>query len=91
MTDQQRLAQLIESQHPCIAMVTADEPHALSVVRMIAMELGCELRLWAISQGWHDGLSATREPVGRLRSLRGAQHIPADLGRRWRLARVPRA
>jgi 1,2-phenylacetyl-CoA epoxidase PaaB subunit len=76
MTDQQRLDHLISARHPCIAITTYEEEHALQLVRHAATERGWDLWLWSVTRGVRDGLIAnaptvadTEHPAGALTYL----------------------
>ena len=63
MTDQERLAQMIQARHPLIVTATQEEPYALGLVRDAALELGKELFLWTFTRGLADGLMADAVPI----------------------------
>ncbi len=76
-TDRQRLVQLLRARHACIALVTAEEDHALNAVVGAALDVGRPVLVWSMVRGLCDGTfaddqhpqSETLLPAGALRSF----------------------
>jgi SpoVK/Ycf46/Vps4 family AAA+-type ATPase len=82
LTDRQRLVQLLRARHACIALVTAEEDHALNAVVGAALDVGRPVLVWSMVRGLCDGtfaddnhpLPETLLPAAALRSFaRGGQ------------------
>lgn len=80
--DGERFRALVEAGHPCVAVVTQEEAHALDLVRAAAMDTGRNLLLWSATRGVHGGLfegagvvEKTEHPAAAL--FHFAQRVPA--------------
>ncbi len=56
MNDYEEFAQLIESGHSCISIVTFEEHYALEIVRRTAEKLKRDMWVWSVAEGVRDGL-----------------------------------
>ncbi|CAN5627531.1 AAA family ATPase [soil metagenome] len=56
MHDHDQLRELLTARHPCVAITTLEESHALSIVREVAMDAGMNVRLWSVTTGLRDGM-----------------------------------
>lgn len=63
MTDSERFQRILAARHPCVAILTFEEPHALSIVRQVALDKGVDLWLWSICDGLRDGLIEDAKPM----------------------------
>ncbi|MCA9309911.1 MAG: AAA family ATPase [Phycisphaerales bacterium] len=63
MDNQGRIEQLLESQHPCIAVVSDEEPYALDLVRQATMGGARKFMVWSVVDGLRDGLLEDAETL----------------------------
>src|SRR3954468_13353461 len=56
MDDRKRFANLLRARHPCIAIVTSDEGHALNVVVGAAVDCARQVLSWSTMRGICSGL-----------------------------------
>lgn len=63
MTDQERLEQLLQAHHACIAIVTHEEDYALGLVREASFNQVRELMLWSMNGGLRNGLTSSLPEV----------------------------
>jgi len=94
MTDRERLDQLITARHPCVAILTPEESHALDVVREAALERSLDLSIWSITTGLHGGIidppqtiPDTENPAAALFHLAANQRTRAPGGLSFSTAR----
>lgn len=85
MTDQDRLKQLIDARHGCIAIATHEEGYVLGLLRQIASDRGVEMWLWSVTLGWRDGLVADSPPVADTDHAAAAMYYIGHLPPRSRL------
>lgn len=91
MEDCERLQKLIKAGYGCLSIVTHEEPYALEVVRLAALNLSRPLWTWSVACGMRDGLLAdscsiaeTELPAAGLRHMMdtdpGSICVTLDLG-----------
>ncbi len=61
--DGERLEQLVRGWNSCISITTYEEEYALGLVRDTALAIGCDLKLWSVTEGVRDGLFSDAGPV----------------------------
>ena len=72
-SDQQRMAQLLRAEHPCVSIVTYEEDEALALVRAAADDVRIDILIWSVSQGLRDGMIADGP------TITGTEHPAAAL------------
>ncbi|MEM8875967.1 MAG: AAA family ATPase [Planctomycetota bacterium] len=55
-TDQAQFEKLIAARHPCVALQTYEEQHAVKIVVAAATEQGKDVMIWSAGTGLRDGL-----------------------------------
>jgi hypothetical protein len=63
MTDREQLVRLLKAGHPCVSILTFEEPDALLAARGAANDLSRELMEWSVTRGLRDGLVAASPVV----------------------------
>jgi ATP-dependent 26S proteasome regulatory subunit len=62
-SDAQRLAELLDARHACVAIITFEEGYAIQVLNEVAVDRGINVRVWSVTRGLRDGLIEGAPPV----------------------------
>src|SRR5437773_10448283 len=63
MTDQEALEHLLKAHHPCISMVSQEEPYALEILHNAVMGSAQPLWIWSVVKGIYAGVFENSKPL----------------------------